>query len=478
MRSGEYGTLVPENQSFTPIAKPVVGAHEPWKPDYYDPYNDEYACLMALGFSKPLLNQIKNRAQAHGSSMEEELLNSTYVKPAYYYEALARLLKVPFLPTVPKGAIFDHDRIDSQLASPQLVRIHREGMPPGLLVVPKAKLLKSLLTMISRDPSKRDSLMVTTPAGMRDAVWQTGHKRRVVETVHQLAESHPVLSAKAVMWGQQGFVLGLVFSLVLFIYLTASEAGLLSLHLLLSFVYLSSLLIRLFSLSARNSRPPLAEFPDGPLPIYSVLVPLYQEAAVVPQLTTALNALDWPKSRLDIKLICESDDLETISVLKELNLGTQFEIISVPVLAPRTKPKALSYAMAGIRGEFVVVYDAEDIPHPKQLLEAYAGFLSSPPETACLQSPLKITHAKQSWLASLFALEYAGLFQVILPVLARFHFPVAARWNVKSFQSRSASDERELGSLQRDRGCRSRYSSSQDGFPQPCAHITHARVCA
>ena len=424
MRSGEYGTLVPENQSFTSATEPLVGMRTPWKANFYDPFADEYACLLALGFSKPLLYQIKNRARMHGSSMEEELLTSSCVKPAHYYEAIARFLKVPFLPTIPKGAIFDHEKIDSQLANPQMVRIHREGTPPGLLVVPKAKLLNSLLKMITRDPSKRDALIVTTPEAMREAVWQAVHKRRVLETVHHLSESHPVLSAKEVMWGQQGFVFGLLFSVVLFIYLTASEVGFLSLHLILSLVYLSSLLIRLFALTVKNTEPPVPEFPNGPLPVYSVLVPLYQEAAVVPQLISALNALHWPKAKLDIKLICESDDLETISALKTLNLGSHFEIISVPVLAPRTKPKALSYAMSGIRGEFVVVYDAEDIPHPKQLLEAYSGFLHSPPETACLQSPLKIVHFEKTWLGSLFALEYAGLFQVILPVLARFHFPL------------------------------------------------------
>lgn len=56
--------------------------------------------------------------------------------------------------------------------------------------------------------------------------------------------------------------------------------------------------------------------------------------------------------------------------------------------------------------------------------EAYAVFLSSEPEVACLQSTLAVDNGHRSWLAGLFALEYAALFDGLLPALTRLGMPV------------------------------------------------------
>ena len=44
-----------------------------------------------------------------------------------------------------------------------------------------------------------------------------------------------------------------------------------------------------------------------------------------------------------------------------------FELVVVPELEPRTKPKALNYAMPLVHGEYIVIYDADDRPEPGQL---------------------------------------------------------------------------------------------------------------
>lgn len=96
----------------------------------------------------------------------------------------------------------------------------------------------------------------------------------------------------------------------------------------------------------------------------------------------------------------------------------------MPPSLPRTKPKALTYALSGARGAFVVVYDAEDRPHPQQLREAYTAFRNEPDEVACLQAPLIISNASSSWLSACFALEYSGLFRCMLPVLSTHGLPL------------------------------------------------------
>lgn len=55
---------------------------------------------------------------------------------------------------------------------------------------------------------------------------------------------------------------------------------------------------------------------DAALPVYSVLVPLFREAEVVPGLVESLRRLDYPAAKLDILLITESIDTETQAALR------------------------------------------------------------------------------------------------------------------------------------------------------------------
>ena len=101
-----------------------------------------------------------------------------------------------------------------------------------------------------------------------------------------------------------------------------------------------------------------------------------------------------------------------------------YEIVVVPQGGPRTKPKALSFALPLARGEFVTVYDAEDRPHPGQLREAHATFATAGPELACVQASLVIDNASAGWLPLMFAVEYAALFDGLLPTLAAHAMPL------------------------------------------------------
>jgi cellulose synthase/poly-beta-1,6-N-acetylglucosamine synthase-like glycosyltransferase len=106
------------------------------------------------------------------------------------------------------------------------------------------------------------------------------------------------------------------------------------------------------------------------LPIYTIICALYREAPVVDRLVAAIQALDYPPEKLDVKFVLEADDRETQSALARLRLGPPFEIIIAPAIGPRTKPKALNVALPFARGVFTVVYDAEDAPDRDQLRRA------------------------------------------------------------------------------------------------------------
>lgn len=171
-----------------------------------------------------------------------------------------------------------------------------------------------------------------------------------------------------------------------------------------------------------TSPPASSAFAD--LPVYTILAPLYDEPEIVPQLIEALSDLDYPPDLLDIKLLLEEDDARTRAAIQALNLPPYFELLHVPALAPRTKPKACNYGLAFARGEFTVIYDAEDMPDPDQLRRAVAKFDKSAPETACLQARLNFYNPRDNWLTRQFTLEYSMWFDLLLPGLKRLGLPI------------------------------------------------------
>jgi cellulose synthase/poly-beta-1,6-N-acetylglucosamine synthase-like glycosyltransferase len=226
------------------------------------------------------------------------------------------------------------------------------------------------------------------------------------------------------MNGVQGAVLlTLVWALVLGL-VVRPHPTILILHLIFTGIFLLCGGLRLAALfsSASNTPsldvPPPADRTDEHHPVYSVLIACYREAHMARQIFESLSRLDWPRAKLQILLVCEADDIETIHAFQSLRLPDNFEIIAVPKLGPRTKPKALQYALSCARGKYVALYDAEDIPDPGQLREAWQKFKTVPGEVVCLQAPLDIDNADHGWLQQMFAFEYAALFRGLLPFLA------------------------------------------------------------
>ncbi len=164
---------------------------------------------------------------------------------------------------------------------------------------------------------------------------------------------------------------------------------------------------------------------ESTLPTYSILVPMYHETSdTMARLIANLTALDYPRELLDIKLILEADDTTTLIALKALNPPEMMEIIAVPPSNPRTKPKACNVALQRVRGEYVVIYDAEDHPAPDQLKRAVHVFRENPEHLACLQASLNYYNRDETLLTQMFAMEYSALFRLLLPALARLGMPI------------------------------------------------------
>jgi len=164
--------------------------------------------------------------------------------------------------------------------------------------------------------------------------------------------------------------------------------------------------------------------PDSDLPVYTVLIPAFHEREVIEGLVRKLAELEYPPDRLDIRLLVEADDDETLDALAEVEPGANFEIIEVPAAEPRTKPKALNYGLTLARGEYVAVYDAEDIPDPLQLRRAAIALGRAGPDVACIQAKLSYRNPLQNVITRWFTIEYAMWFSFFLPGLSSLRAPI------------------------------------------------------
>jgi cellulose synthase/poly-beta-1,6-N-acetylglucosamine synthase-like glycosyltransferase len=200
-------------------------------------------------------------------------------------------------------------------------------------------------------------------------------------------------------------------------------------------------LMRIFAAVPGRGEPEVEALADDELPTYSVFIPLRDEAQMVPMLARAMSAIDYPSSRLDIKFVVEAKSPDTVSAVERVLGDPRFRMVVVPQGAPHTKPKAIDYALPLARGEFLVVYDAEDVPDPDQLRRAAERFRHDP-ELACLQAELVPENAHENALTALFAGEYAGLFGRLLPALSRWGLPVPLGGTSNHFRT---SVLRELG---------------------------------
>src|SRR4029079_16278238 len=137
---------------------------------------------------------------------------------------------------------------------------------------------------------------------------------------------------------------------------------------------------------------------DEQEPVYSIIIPLRGEARVVDQLLSAIERLNYPREKIDVIIAVEAKDHATRAAITARKHRIPITVVPVPAVGPVTKPKALNVALPFARGNFTVIYDAEDRPERNQLRAALKAFRSGGGDLACFQARLCID-TKTSWLA-------------------------------------------------------------------------------
>jgi len=182
--------------------------------------------------------------------------------------------------------------------------------------------------------------------------------------------------------------------------------------------------------------------PDWMLPVYTVLVPAFREPEVMVRLVAQLRQLNYPRHRLDVKLLLESDDTRTVVAAREA-IGSDaegIEVVLVPASLPRTKPKALNYGLTSARGQLLTIYDAEDRPDPLQLRRAAVALGRLPDNIVCLQAKLLFFNPQQNLITRWFAIEYQMWFAQLLPGLVDVDAPVPLGGTSNHFRRQVLTD--------------------------------------
>jgi len=180
--------------------------------------------------------------------------------------------------------------------------------------------------------------------------------------------------------------------------------------------------------------------PEADLPIYTILIPAFREPDVVAPLFRALEQIDYPREKLEVRLLLEADDVPTRAAATAAAPPSFVEIVAVPPADPRTKPKALNYGIHGARGDIICIYDIEDEPDRLQLRRAAVALAAQPIEIACLQGQLAFRNTDQNVITRWFTLEYHLWFTQYLPGLVATGAPVPLGGTSNHFRRAALAD--------------------------------------
>jgi cellulose synthase/poly-beta-1,6-N-acetylglucosamine synthase-like glycosyltransferase len=422
------------------------------------------ALLLAGVITRHQLNDALDYAQRTGVRLGRALMDRGYITGEQLAEFLAQQAGMTFtrLPEI------DIDEQVARLVDPFLAR--KFGVLP--IQADEKQITAAIIDPLdsealawARETLHRPlNLVLVSERDMDNALQQVYREDYLSHSIYELLERTPEDSAFKVL------NLGQWISLVLFIIGSAvwlfynHNSYLVVLNSIFTVFYLVFSAYRLYlvyralnrNLEVRVLPEEISRLEERDLPVYTILVPVYREADVLPDLLDALKRLDYPKTKLDIKVLFEEDDKQTIAAFHDWNPPAHFHGIVVPYGQPKTKPKACNFGLIHARGEYIVIFDAEDLPDADQLKKIIVAFSKVSPDVVCIQSKLNYYNSNQNLLTRWFTVEYSMWFDLFLPGLEAAgapiplggtsnHFHTAALVDVGAWDPHNVTEDADLG---------------------------------
>lgn len=292
----------------------------------------------------------------------------------------------------------------------------------------------------NKSGDKRINLVVTSRQDIVDIIAQKFEKEWIHEIAHTRDDRDYMHSASYTFSNREKIIIIVLLCILFFSMLGDFFTTALWFNLFLSFgstiiVAYKTCLTIIAARYLRNKEEKITMTTNN-LPIYTILIPLLREKEeTMSILLESLRLINYPKELLDIKLLLEKDDNETLNALSNFQLDWYFQVLIVPPGLPRSKPRACNYGLRFAFGEYLTIYDAEDKPDPDQLRKVLQKFHDNLISTikkygdthtqlACVQACLNFYNYKENLLTRLFTIEYTHWFDFLIAALSGIQAPV------------------------------------------------------
>lgn len=140
-------------------------------------------------------------------------------------------------------------------------------------------------------------------------------------------------------------------------------------------------------------------------PLVTIQLPFYNERFVAARLVEYAARLDWPKDRLEIQVLDDSNDA-TVGIVDETVNRLVLEGVDIKVFRRGHrngyKAGALQEGMAHATGEFIAIFDADFLPQPDFLVRTVPCFAD--PKIGMVQARWTFLNAEASWLTGVQSL--------------------------------------------------------------------------
>ncbi|NMB61524.1 MAG: glycosyltransferase [Chloroflexi bacterium] len=405
--------------------------------------------LMENGYiSRRQLNDALELSQRTGVRLGQALLTKQYVREVQIYEVLAKQTGFEFIDL--KNTEIQEEAV--RLIDPDIER--ELGILP--IQVNGSELTLAIVDPIDRrNIAKAEELtkkkahpVIVSEEGFEFALEHIYKSDYTTTSTSNLLKRSPRESAFRVLSKGQAIFFSVVFFLSLIWMILDFTSFAIIINELVTIFYIGFSGYKFYLVyNAMNhdcevpvSKAELDALDPVQLPIYTLLVPVYKEAEVLPDLMKSLTQLDYPNTKLDIKILLEEDDIETIQRFYDLDLPPHFKATIVPGSQPKTKPKACNYGLIHAKGEYIVIFDAEDRPDHDQLKKAVVAFEKSDSNVVCIQAKLNYYNRTQNLLTQWFTSEYSMWFDLFLPGLDASEAPIPLGGTSNHFKRRALAE--------------------------------------
>jgi hypothetical protein len=167
------------------------------------------------------------------------------------------------------------------------------------------------------------------------------------ESVFGLYEEQADNSAIVTFSSEQRVALLLASGLILIALAVSWQSTLVALNIFFQIVYFLMTVLKfnivlkgeVNNVQMRFTEEEVASVDERALPVYTVLVPVFREKEVVRKLLTNIATIDYPQHKLDVRILLEEGDEETIGVIRSMALPETSRPSSYPRRRPRPSPR-------------------------------------------------------------------------------------------------------------------------------------------